>query len=115
MNFIIALLSKFPVPLLLIMSAASVVAGDFFAKYWSLHTRSIFFVLAVIGYLGSSFFYIPTLLKEGLVVTSVIWSVLSIVGFLLVGLIVFKETLNPLQSVGVGLGVLSLIILSLAK
>lgn len=115
MNIIVTTLQKLPLLLLLVLSAASVVTGDYFAKYWSIHTRNIFFVLALICYIGSSVFYIPTLLKEGLIVTSLIWSVLSIIGFLAVGFFVFKETLSTRETIGVILGVASLLILNIKK
>lgn len=107
-------MNKIPVIILLIISAAGVITGDFFAKYWSLHQRAIFYVIAIIGYLCSSIFYIPTLLRQGLVVTSIIWSLISIIGFLFIGLVIFKETLTVMQAVGVGFGVLSLVILAFA-
>ena len=109
----ISLLAKLPIALLLLLSATSVVLGDYFAKSWSLNQKTVFLVLAFLGYLGSSFFYIPTLLQKGLVITSLIWSLLSILGFLFVGLVLFKETLSTLQIVGVCLGVTALIVLSL--
>ncbi len=112
MNFLVKILQGWPVILLLILSAISVTAGDFFAKYWSTNQKTIFYILAILGYAGSSIFYIPTLLKEGLVVTSVIWSILSIIGFLIIGLVIFKETLSMVQIIGVTLGVASLILLS---
>jgi multidrug transporter EmrE-like cation transporter len=108
------IMQKIPVIILLIISATGVILGDFFAKYWSLHQRTIFYVIAIAGYLISSIFYIPTLLRQGLVVTSVIWSLLSIVGFLVIGLIIFKEPMTPLQMVGAGLGVLALVVLAFA-
>lgn len=111
----LSIVQKVPVLVLLIFSACGVVVGDFFAKYWSIHQRTAFFVLALIGYLISSLFYIPTLLREGLVVTSVIWSLLSIMGFLFIGLAVFKEQLTLSQIVGVALGVVALVILSVTS
>ena len=107
-------MQKIPVIVLLLISATGVILGDFFAKYWSLHQRTIFYVIAIVGYLCSSVFYIPTLLRQGLVVTSIIWSLISIIGFLFVGLVIFKETLTTLQMVGVGFGVVSLVILAFA-
>jgi len=105
-------LSKLPLYLLLILSALGVVAGDYFAKSWSINQKGIFLLLAFLGYVTASFFYIPSLLKESLVVTSVIWSVLSILGFLFVGLVLFHETLSLTQGVGVAFGVLALILLA---
>jgi multidrug transporter EmrE-like cation transporter len=103
---------KIPISVLLLLSGAGVVLGDTFAKYWSLNPSWSIFVAAMIGYLASGFFYIPSLLQEGLVITSVIWSLISIIGFLFVGLVVFKEHLTPIQRVGVSFGVVSMVVLA---
>lgn len=104
--------NKIPVYTLLLLSAASVITGDFFAKYWSLHRKPIFFAVALFGYFLSGLFYIPTLLREGLVLTSMIWSLLSILGFLFIGFIIFREHLSTLEIAGVILGTAALLILS---
>ena len=107
-------LSKFPTWLLLGISASGVITGDYFAKLWSTNQRGLFILLSIAGYAVSSLFYIPTLLRGGLVVTSIIWCVLSIIGFLFIGVYMFHESLSGLQWVGVGLGITSLIVLSAA-
>lgn len=112
MQTYIDLLSKLPVSALLGLSAVGVIFGDYFAKYWSQHPRPFWLVLTFIAYFLSPFFYVPTLLREGLVVTSVVWSILSIIGYLFVGLVIFRETLSGTQTVGVVLGVVALVILS---
>lgn len=101
-----------PVGVLLALSAISVIFGDYFAKVFSTNQKPIFYILAIIGYLGSGFFYIPTLFKEGLVITSIIWSILSTAGFLVIGLLIFKEHLNLLQTAGVALGFASILLLT---
>jgi len=112
MQLYIQLSQKIPLLVLLLLSGMGVVMGDVFAKYWSLHPRMTLFLAAVFGYFCSSFFYIPTLLRESLVVTSIIWSLFSIIGFLFVGLVLFKEHLTLGQGVGVAFGVVSLVILA---
>lgn len=107
--------SKFSVLALICFASLSVVVGDIFAKYWSINTKPVFYFIALIAYAFSGFFYIPTLLREGLVVTSVIWSITSIIGFLAVGILLFKETLTPLQIIGVVLGIIALVILTVGK
>ena len=114
MKFYTEILTKLPVVLLLIISACGVTVGDYFAKTWSINQKTVFLLIAFVGYFSATFFYIPTLLKEGLVVTSVIWSLFASIAFLAIGLIIFKETLTPMQLVGVALGVVALIILAFA-
>ena len=88
-------------------------AGDYFAKYWSTTQKHPFYYIALITYFCSGFFYIPTLLKQGLVITSLIWSLLTIVGFTVIGIIIFKEHLTITQTIGLVLGIVALIILNL--
>jgi len=114
MKLFIEILPKLPIYLLLIFSSCGVIAGDYFAKLWSINTKTSFLFLAFLGYIISSFFYIPTLLKEGLIVTSIIWSLISIIGFLFIGFVVFKETLNTMQIIGVCVGLVALVILTIA-
>ena len=115
MQTYLALVAKFPVFVLIIFAVISVVTGDYFAKLWSINQRPIFFIAALIGYFGSGLFYTPTLVREGLVVTSVLWSVLAIIGFLVIGLIVFKEPITTIELVGVVFGIASLVILAFAS
>lgn len=89
------------------------ITGDYFAKYWSINQKTIFFIISFSVYAIAGIFYIPTLLREGLVITSIIWSVLCAAGFIVVGLLIFKESLSVFQTIGIVLGVLSIIILSL--
>ena len=112
MNFYIELFQKIPVSVLLLLSAASVISGDYFAKFWSTNRKPLFLAIALVSYLFSGVFYIPTLLRQGLVTTSVIWSILGIVGFVFIGLVIFKETLTGTQILGVVVGSIALVILS---
>jgi multidrug transporter EmrE-like cation transporter len=104
-----------PLGILLALSSASVIVGDAFAKSWSVHQRGWMLAFAFAGYLGSALFYIPSLLKEGLIVTSVIWSLVSTIGFLVIGLLFFHETMSRWQAVAVVLGVLSLVVFAFAE
>lgn len=103
--------SYIPVVVLILMGSLAVVAGDYFAKTWSLSRSGIWFALAVVAYGGSVFFYVPTLLREGLVLTSMLWNIFTGIGFLLIGLLVFRESLTVMQWIGVGLGFASLVLL----
>jgi multidrug transporter EmrE-like cation transporter len=98
----------------LLIAAFATIIGDLFAKYWSLHRKPTLLGLALLGYFIGSVFYIPSLLREGLVVTSIIWTLVATLGFILLGLLLFKEHLVPLQYVGVTLGTLALIAFALA-
>jgi hypothetical protein len=54
-------MQKVPVIVLLLISASGVILGDFFAKYWSLHQRTIFYVIAIVGiFMLQHFLYADT-------------------------------------------------------
>lgn len=109
----LSLLGKVPVIGLILLASASVIIGDYAAKAWSTNHKGIFLLIAFAGYFFSGFFYIPTLLREGLIVTSVIWGLLSTIGFIVIGLLIFRETLSLTQIIAVVLGIISILILTI--
>ena len=115
MQFLISLFNKIPLAILFALSTFFVLFGDYLGKYWSTNHKPIFFIGALLGYLLTGFFYVPILLREGLVVSALLWILLDTIGFILIGLILFHEQLNLLQVVGIIFGFISLVILSVAK
>jgi len=104
--------TRVPIAIWLVLSASAVVAGDYFAKRWSIDRGNIFFWLAIVFYALASQFYLPTLLKHGLIFTSIIWVILSTAGFILMGTVVFHEELGLRQWIGVTLGFFAILLLS---
>ena len=84
MQFLINVFNKIPVLVLLSLSTIAVLFGDYMGKYWSTNPRLIFFVLALFGYLLTGFFYVPILLREGLVVSALLWVLLDTLGFIFI-------------------------------
>jgi len=113
MQTYLELMGKIPVLVLLAISGIGVIAGDVFAKYWSMNPRWSLLAVTIFCYFTSSFFYVPTLLREGLVVTSIIWSLISLIGFLFVGLVLFRESVTFHQGIGVAFGLVALVILAI--
>ncbi len=52
MNYLGDVLNKLPGIVLIIIAASCVITGDYFAKSWSVTHRQIFYVLALVAYLG---------------------------------------------------------------
>ncbi len=102
-----------PVFLLLLLAVCMNIAGDYAGKFWSVHQKPWIFLIAFGLYALAGLLYLPSLLKEGLIVTSLIWTILTVVGFVLVGLLIFHEHLTTMQLLGVGLGVAAVVLLSL--
>jgi drug/metabolite transporter (DMT)-like permease len=113
METLVSWSQKVPLLLLFAVSAVSVGAGDYLAKKWSLEPGWDLLAGALACYFCSSFFYMQTLTRKGLVVSCIIWSISSIIAFLFVGLVVFHETLTGTQVAGVILGTAALLLLSL--
>ena len=113
MDALVSWSQKIPLILLFAVSAISVGAGDYLAKKWSLEPGWSSFVGALVFYFFSSFFYLQTVARKGLVVSCVIWSIASIFAFMFVGLALFHETLSGIQLIGVILGTISLLLLSM--
>jgi len=106
-------LSRIPVMGLILLATTSVIIGDYSAKAWATSHNNLYLGLVFLGYFFSAFFYLPTLLREGLIITSVLWGLFSTIGFLFIGFIIFKETLSPLQLTAVFLGVVSILMLTI--
>ncbi len=115
-NAYLSFLGRVPVLGLILMAAVSVIVGDYAAKAWSLSSsqREWYLLLALAGYFFSGFFYIPSLLRDGLIVTSVLWLLFSAVGFLVIGIVIFKETLSLAQTIGAILGIISVLLLTIS-
>ena len=111
----INVLNKLPVMVLITLAALSVILGDYAAKAWSVNQKPIILLISFLGYFLSAFFYIPTLLRESLIVSSVIWVLLSTIGFLVIGILIFKESLSTIQIIAVIFGVLSILVLGIAE
>ena len=73
-NSILKIYTQVPVIVLLLLAASSVITGDYLAKSWSINRGTGLFVLALIFYSLSGVLYVPTLFRQGLVVTSLIWN-----------------------------------------
>lgn len=107
----IDLFNKVPVLLLLIGAAVIEIASDIIAKYWAAAPSRLLFCIAVGTYALGAVIYIPTLLREGLIVTSLVWSLLSVLGYLAVGFFLFHETLSLQQITGVALAIIAIFLL----
>ncbi len=112
-NVYVSVLSKLPVLVLIVFAASSVIIGDYAAKAWSENHKVAYLLCAFLGYFFSGFFYIPTLLREGLIISSVIWGLLSTIGFVIIGWLIFKEALSFTQIIAIAFGIVSILILTI--
>lgn len=97
----------------LILVAFELIA-DIFAKQFGVTGKVLFGVLSILGYVLANLAWLFSLrhgaqLSKG----SIIFSALSGIGAVLIGLFVYHEHINRYQLVGVILGIAALIFLSL--
>ncbi len=88
--------------------------GEYFSKQLatSLNTKTVIQVL--VSYFLATLAWIPAIHRYNVIsVVGVIWSVLSILITVILGLIVFKEPVTTFKVVGIILAILSVIFLSL--
>jgi len=97
---------------LLLLVAFELIA-DILAKQFALSGKLIFAVLSILGFIAANTAWLLSLrtgaeLSKG----AVLFSVLSAIGAVLVGLLVFKEKTGPYQLIGLGVGIVAIAFLS---
>lgn len=87
--------------------------ADIFAKEWSLGRRGLVFaILALLGYLLANTSWLIALKNgSGLARGAVVFSVASALLATLIGLILYHERLTAIQTAGVLLGLVSLVLI----
>jgi len=100
--------------LLLIGSAVILeVVADLFFKKWALSNRQVLFVAGLLVYFVGTVFWAFSLKYELLSRAGVVFTVVNMIVLTLVGILVFKENLSLVNKIGIGLGVLSVILIEI--
>lgn len=113
MSALIAFLETFHLRYLLVLSALSTISGDYFGKLWSINHKPGLFLLAFILYASGGLFFIPTLIKESLIVSTVVYILLAQTGNLAVSLLIFHEKIDFLQSFGIAFAFVAILIFAI--
>jgi len=88
------------------------IIADVLAKNWSLKGHWLLAVGALSAYLLGNLFWLFALKNgAGLARGTIIFSIISALLTVSLGIFIYKETLSPHQSVGIGFGVLAIIFL----
>ena len=87
--------------------------ADILAKQFALSGELVFAILAILGYIAANTAWLISLrtgaeLGKG----AVLFAVLSAIGAVLIGLLIYKEKANPYQLIGLALGVAAIALLS---
>ena len=96
---------------LIALAVALEVVGDVFFKKWSIDNKNILLYVGLLIYFISTIFWAISLKYEYLSKAISVFTVLNLVIVVLVGVLYFKEDLSLINKVGIGLGILSVILI----
>ena len=98
--------------LLLFLIVLVEVASWFCLKKQYLDKNKFFLVLFFILYAILPFLLLRTLKYEGIGITNMLWNIASTTLVLIIGYFIFKEHVNHWQYLGIGLGLISIVLLT---
>ncbi len=97
----------------LLVSVAFFAVGEYFSKKFALGPSWQYVLLILTAYILGTLAWLPAILqKNQLSVTGTIWSVLSVLATISIGILIFKEHLNALQITGLILAIVALALLN---
>jgi multidrug transporter EmrE-like cation transporter len=99
----------------LIISALFFAFGEFLSKKFALAPSWEYVVIIIIIYSLGTLAWLPAILqKKQLSIVGALWSVLSLLATVLIGIIIFHEKLNVLVITGIVFGAIAVALLSIA-
>ena len=98
----------------LILSAIFFAIGEFLSKKFALNPSAILVVSILVTYSIGVVLWLPAILqKNQLSIVGTMWSVLSLLTTILIGVIIFGEKVSLLGSLGIATAFLAIILLSI--
>ena len=98
---------------LLLLAVALEVVADILLKRWSIESRNILLVVGLLAYFIGTVFWAFSLKYEFLSKAVSVFTVLNLVIVVLAGVLIFKEDLSLVNKIGIGLGILSVILVEI--
>lgn len=99
----------------LILSALFFACGEYFSKRFALNPKLNFVIFIIATYVLGTLAWLPAILqKNQLSIVGTIWSVLSLLATVFIGIIIFSEKLSIIGIVGIIMAFVSIILLSIA-
>ena len=89
------------------------VVGDVFFKKWSTDSKNILLYIGLLIYFIGTIFWAISLKYEYLSKAISVFTVLNLVIVVLVGVLYFKEDLTLINKIGIGLGILSVVLIEI--
>lgn len=109
------LVTGIPAMIWLIISALFFAFGEFLSKKFALAPSLYYVVAVVVIYALGALAWLPAILqKNQLSIVGAIWSVMSLMATVLIGILIFGEKLNAIGIFGIIFAVISIVLLSLA-
>ena len=98
----------------IIVSAVFFAGGEFLSKRFALNPGWSLLILFIVVDVISAMAWLPAIFERNqLSITGVIWSIVSLMATVLVGILVFNEKLTALQTIGLFMGFVAVVLLSL--
>ena len=111
MNVLLAV----PYIIWLVLSALCFAIGEYFSKKFGLAPGWFYLGAVLASYILGTFFWLPAIIQNNqLSIVGAMWSVMSLLATVLIGVLIFGEHLNTLAIAGIFLGFLSVFLLSIA-
>jgi multidrug transporter EmrE-like cation transporter len=103
-----------PVWIWITISSIFFAFGELLSKKFAINPGWTLFLLFILVDIISASAWIPAIFeKSQLSITGVIWSVVSLIATVLIGVLIFNEKLTLTQTIGLAAGIVSVILLSL--
>ena len=94
------------------LSCSALIYGEYLSKLYANNPSWRLMIGATLVYGLCGLLWLPALTQRNqLVIMGAVWDIMGVIGVLFLGLVVFKEQLSPTNYAGVGLGVISLVLL----
>lgn len=97
---------------LIVLAVALEVVGDVLFKKWTIDNKNLLLYSGFLIYAISTIFWAISLKYDFLSKAISIFTILNLIVVVLVGVLYFKEDLSLLNKIGIGLGALSVILMS---
>lgn len=99
----------------IVLSALCFAMGEYFSKKFGLAPGWIYFACVMGSYMLGTILWLPAIVQNNqLSIVGAIWSVMSLLATVLIGVLIFGEDLNTLAITGLVLGFFAVLLLSLA-
>ena len=99
----------------LVLSALFFAVGEFFSKKFALTPRLSIVIYILIMYILGTLVWLPAILqKNQLSIVGAIWSVMSLMATVLIGVLIFGEKLSAVGIIGIIIAFIAITLLSLS-